>query len=486
MATKKILFEDFYKTTIIDTIQDSWDIDFEVASAPENKQWWIIVNSDSLSLRERMFYHDVVWNRIYVRWVNRYSPKEHLPWSTVQINDSALIFNYLSENVSTTFWVEKLGWLNVNIWWWPILLWTTMSEVSDTTLLLSNNAVNYIYFDLDSNTIKTTTSESAAISDNWIIQVEITTTSWQVSTINYRKYSIIKWTQWEPWTPWTPWTDWLDWDNWKSAYEVAVDEWFIWTEQQWLDSLKWEKWDTWDIWSPTETGQYIEDTIVVNTLTHTVTTDNSTFVKITENATWNYVWYNLTGRVWANSANEVSNYELVTWTWWAIWLLEWITYTDWLSIDTDWTIRYTGQPAYRDKNNTFKKNNVFEWQTNFQWNVAFPYYRIDMTAQTDILFNTNNWTKQRTINLTTTWTKTLSFSNLVSWANYELAIVNNSWWNITIWKWTMSNPETDIIRFYSIWWTTYPLTLSQWVHLFVMDTFDNAIHISYVWQSVEF
>lgn len=477
MATKKILFEDFYKTTIIDTIPDSWDVDFEVASAPENKQWWIIVNSDSSSLRERMFYHNVVWNRIYVRWVNRHTPKEHLPWSVVQINDSALIFNFLSENVSTTFWVEKLGWLNVNIWWWPILLWTTMSEVSDTTLLLSNNVVNYIYFDLDSNTIKTTTSENTAISDNWIIQVEIITASWQISEINYRKYSIIKWTPWEPW---------VDWDDWKSAYEVAVDEWFIWTEQEWLDSLKWEKWETWDIWEPTETGQYIEDTIIVNTSTHTVTTNNSTFVKITENATWNYVWYNLTGRVWANSANEVSNYEVVTWTWWNIWLLQWITYTDWLTIDTDWTIRYTGQPAYRDRNNTFKKTNIFEWQTIFQWNVAFPYYRIDMTWKTDILFDASKWTKQKTINLTTTWSKTLSFSNLVSWANYELAIVNNSWWNITIWKWTISNPETDITKFYSIWWTTYPLTLSQWVHIFVMDTFDTAIHISYVWQSVEF
>jgi len=41
-----------------------------------------------------------------------------------------------------------------------------MSEVSDTTLLLSNNAVNYIYFDLNDNTIKTTTSEATAISDN--------------------------------------------------------------------------------------------------------------------------------------------------------------------------------------------------------------------------------------------------------------------------------------------------------------------------------
>lgn len=474
MATKKILFEDFYRTTIIDTIPDSWDIDFEVASAPENKQWWIIVNPESSSLRERMFYHNVVWNRIYVRWVNRHTPKEHLPWSVVQINDSALIFNFLSENVSTTFWVEKLGWLNVNIWWWPILLWTTMSEVSDTTLLLSNNAVNYIYFDLDSNTIKTTTSENTAFSDNWIIQVEITTVGWQVAEINYRKYSIIKWT---PWTPWTPWEDW------KSAYEVAVDEWFVWTEQEWLDNLKWEKWDPWDIWNPTETGQYIEDTIIVNTSTHTVTTNNSTFVKITENATWNYVWYNLTGRVWANSADEVSNYELVTWTWWTIWLLQWITYTDWLTIDTDWTIRYTGQPAYRDKENEFTWVNTFNNTTIFKWDVSFMWYNDN--AVNTVNFDASKW-KKHIFNINDWWTKIVNFVNLLSWTNYEFFVnVTNS--NTTLsFNWTTLTNCWSILQVYafgdSISWNS--ISLSAWdTYHFVATLWANAIHLSYTWYS---
>ena len=165
--------------------------------------------------------------------------------------------------------------------------------------------------------------------------------------------------------------------------------------------------------------------------------------------------------------------------------MQWITYTDWLTIDTDWTVRYTGQPAYRDKENEFIWVNTFNNTTIFKWNVSFPYYRIDMTWKTEIKFDSLKWTKQRTINLTTTWSKTLSFDNLVAWANYELAIVNNSWWNITLGKWTISNSDT-ITKFYSLWWTTYPLTLSAWVHLFVMDTFDNTIHISYVWKSVEF
>ena len=185
MATKKILFEDFYKSSIIDTIPDSWDIDFEVGQAPINKMGFIIVNPESSSLRERMFYHDVIWNRIYVRWVNRFSPKEHLSWSTIQINDTALIFNFLSENLSTTFWVEKLWWLNIKVWGWSILSWSTMLNINDTTLLLSNNTTNYIYFDLDVNTVKVATSEESVIADNWIITSEIITAWWAISSINY-------------------------------------------------------------------------------------------------------------------------------------------------------------------------------------------------------------------------------------------------------------------------------------------------------------
>lgn len=475
MATKKILFEDFYKSTIIDTIPDSWDISFEVWQAPMNKMWFIIVNPESLTLRERMFYHDVVWNRIYVRWVNRYSPKEHLSWSTIQINDSALIFNYLSENISTTFWIEKLWWLNINVWWWPLLSWTTMLSVNDTTLVLSNNTTNYIYLDLDNNTIKSATSEEFVISDNWIITAEIITTWWQVSTINYRKYSIIKWLPW------------VQWANWKSAYEIAVEWWFVWTEEQWLNSLKWDKWDTWAIWTPTSTWQYISDAVVVDTWLYTVTTDNSTWIRITENATWKYTEYSLIQRIWANAWNEISNKETISWTWWTIWLLQWIIYSDWLTIDTNWTIRYTWQPAYRDKNNLFIKEtiNTFDWDVIFNWWVSFPYYRIDMTWTNVINYDWLNWENQKCINLTTTWVKTLNFNNLFQWRTYWLIINNNSWWNITLVEWTITNWNW-VTSIFSLWTQISTLSLAPWPHFFFMASADTWIHISYSWKSWAF
>ena len=484
----KITTENYFVTSTLNTISNSitWEIEIQLPSAPNSDMWVVIIDSEIEEDKEEIFFHRRVGNTIYTYWVNRKNPKEHWIWSSVVMNDSAWLFNYILENTNTWFFIYKTSTTQVQVTWGKVFYDWNIYPVNWKQINISE-WTNYIYLDEDFELQHSITLPTWNVI--WVINK-----SW--STINIEKYNFIWfWFEWKKWdTPvkwvdyfdWKDWKDWVDgtdWDDGKSAYEIALDNWFVWTEEEWLESMKGKDWN---IWEPTETWQYIEDTIVVNTSTHTVTTNNSTYIKITENATWNYVWYNLSARVWANSANEISNYELVTWTWWTIWLLEWITYIDWLSIDTQWTIRYTWQPAYRDSDNTFKKTNVFEWQTNFQWNVSFPYFRIDMTSKTDILFNTNNGTKQRTINLTTTWAKTLSFSNLVSWANYELAIVNNSWWSITIWKWTMNNPETDITKFYSIWWTTYPLTLSTWVHLFVMDTFDTAVHISYVWQSVEF
>ena len=439
MATNKITFEDFYKTTTVDLIADSWDVDFEVWTAPANTMWWIIVNPESSSLRERMFYHDVIWSRVYVRWVNRYTAKEHLATSTVQINDSALIFNYLSENLSTAFYVEKVSWLNVIIWGWYILDWQTTSEAADTALTISNNTTNYIYYDLDTWTLKTSTSEATVLADNWIIWVEITTSSWNISEINYRKYFIARWVTWPQWDKWDTWQQWAIWNTW---------------ETQNINDL-----------------QDIDWTVTTSDINSTITVDNDDWTSTVYEEDWIYTY----DESWEETSFEPKTWAYVDWV---------ITYDD--STVVDWaqdTIQLINSNiAYVNKPNIFQKTNVFNWDTIFKWNTSFPYDRIDMTWITDILFNASNWTKQRTINLTTWSTFTLSFSNLFSWSTYELAVVNNTWWNITLWKWTIATSDT-IVNFYSIWWTTYPLTLPAGVNLFVMETFDTAIHISYLWTS---
>lgn len=62
-------------------------------------------------------------------------------------------------------------------------------------------------------------------------------------------------------TNWEDWEDWEDWSDWKSAYQIWLDEGNTWTEQDFIDSLKWDSfewpasatddnlvvfdWDTW-------------------------------------------------------------------------------------------------------------------------------------------------------------------------------------------------------------------------------------------------
>jgi hypothetical protein len=56
-----------------------------------------------------MYYHDVIGNRIYVRGVNRFSPKAHASTEVVKINDVAEIFNTFSDMIAQTFYIEKTG-----------------------------------------------------------------------------------------------------------------------------------------------------------------------------------------------------------------------------------------------------------------------------------------------------------------------------------------------------------------------------------------
>ncbi len=157
-TTTPLLVEDFYKTTLTEDVNASWDIELKVATPPLNKKGFIIVNPVSSSWRERMYYHDVIGNTIYVKWVNRISPKEHKALDVVQINDTSLIFNYLSKSLSTTFFIEQLTSLWVKVFWWPVLKWISTVSVSDTSLTMSDWTTNYIYYKVSTNEIKTATS----------------------------------------------------------------------------------------------------------------------------------------------------------------------------------------------------------------------------------------------------------------------------------------------------------------------------------------
>jgi len=219
-TTTPLLTEDFYKTAISAPLAATWDIILNVTTPPVNKKWFIIVDPASQANREKMYYHDVIGNLIYVKWVNRVNPKAHIIWDTVQINDTSLVFNYLSRLNSTTFFIEQLTSLWINVFWWPVLYWIKTVSVADTPLTMINGATNFIYYKATTNTINSAISESVVTADKWIVVAEVVTASWIITSINYRqKYRYCYFNKYSLWN-----TSTFDVTNWSS---IASIYWYL-------------------------------------------------------------------------------------------------------------------------------------------------------------------------------------------------------------------------------------------------------------------
>lgn len=161
-------------------IPPSGDCDFTVATAPTRTYWYIILSPDNALQREIMYYHNVVWNRIYVKWVNRIWAKEHSEWEVVKMNDVAEIFNTFSDMIAQTFYIEKTWPLTVNVWWGYVSYNGVPLLVADTPLTLADNATNYIKYSFDTNTITVDTTNSGNI------KAIVVTLSWAISTVEQR------------------------------------------------------------------------------------------------------------------------------------------------------------------------------------------------------------------------------------------------------------------------------------------------------------
>jgi len=444
-TTRTIKTEDFYKTTITEAIVGTWDIDFTVATPPVNTRGFIIINPTSTSLRERMYYHDVIWSRVYVKWINRPNPKTHLITAWIQINDTANIFNYLSEISSTTFFVEKTWSLAATVWGWPLLKDNVEVVVLDTSVTFTDNTTNYICYNETTNTITSQTSEQD------IVMAEVTTASWVITSIKYKNYkmSIIVWAVWPTWPTWPIWPTWPTWPT------GSIDN------------------------APTNTQQTIDDNQVITWTT--VTTDDTTFIKVTY-VDWTFTRYSLTEIITWDANDEVYSNTPLVWIFWATW----ITYSTGLFVNkTTWYTNFTGSPMYKDQDNNVTAVNTYNDTSIFKWQAIFTYF---LNAANITEFDANDWTKQR-MSWTGWWAKTLDFTNLLAWNTMILAI-NVSWWTVTLDEWTATWIWVDWLSksfsYFSIWWDTYPLSLVNWTHIFAFEVFSDAIHFSYLWTSVAF
>ena len=468
MTTTQVFAENFYSNTLTsDIVSATWDINFDVTTPPVNKKWFLIISAWNISKREIVYFHDVIWNTIYVKWINRKDWKTHTSWETIWMYDVAEWFNFFSNNISTCFYPEKTWNLTVKVWWWSVLINGTQQELSDTDLTLSDNNTNNIYFDYSDNTIKTTTWSYGS---NLLVS-QVTTSGWAITWVINKVPKALTWLTWPTWQAATiaVWST-VTLPAWSNA-EVTNS----WSSSAAVFNFNIPKWEKWDIWEPGPAWQTITDNIVSEDTWIVVTTNNTSFIKV-QYSNWIYTLYELD---WWNdydsNNNELWTKELYIWTFQA----DWISYSNWNFVNKlTGVITYVGKPAYRDQQNIFSKRNTFNNDVLFKSRVSFPYAEMTLNW-TEIIFDAEKWTKQY-ITLAT-WPYTISFTNLRSWCNYEFALISS--WATSLSKWTITSSDT-ITSFYSInnSFTNW-MTLTPDVHLFVCDTFSTAIHISYLGYS---
>ncbi len=116
--------QDLYRALITEEvgIAASGDASFTVTTPPNRTNGFLVLSPDNSISRETVYYHDVIGNRIFIRGVNRKSPKFHPKGDAVQMNDVEEIFNFYSDMSSPLFYVEKTGGLNVRVWGGTVLI----------------------------------------------------------------------------------------------------------------------------------------------------------------------------------------------------------------------------------------------------------------------------------------------------------------------------------------------------------------------------
>jgi len=442
--TNNLTAENHYKTILWWwPTPSSWDMTFTVWTAPVATQWFIIISPDNVSQRERVFFHDRIWSTIYVKWINRSSPKAHANWETVQINDVAEWLNYYWSITSSTFYIIKDWDLSVTVWGWPAQVWTSLVSVTDTDLTMINNTTNYIFYNEDTNTIATTTSQSTANQYNRI--GDVITSWWLISEIKPIR-----------------------------AYPMSTNYWITWAT--WPTWAIWATGATWSIWNPWAIWQQISDIIIPPTWS-TVTTNDTIWIRITLSS-WIYTEYKIWSIITYDTDDNILTSEIKSpsWTFWT----NWITYSDWMIINkVTWEISYIWSPAYRNQSNEFTKEQKFDSNVSFLWKTSFAYENI-WSVSWWFTYDWNNWNAQK---VTLTWSSanTCTFNNLSPWC-YVLIVVQSGTGTLqfAIWTWNWSITWTAIINSSF----TSPHSISAWTHIYTMLVADIKIHISYTWSSI--
>jgi len=161
MADKKLKVQNFFEIVTTSDIPITWDAVFTVSVAPANSRGFVVVSPNNAAWREIMFYNSV-GTTLTAKKENRglgwTSMSAHSSNEPIALKDVAEIFNFFSDNLSQAFFVEKTGWLTVDVWGGFVNYNGALQEVTTTSFTLTDNAVNYVKYDYPTNVLSVSTS----------------------------------------------------------------------------------------------------------------------------------------------------------------------------------------------------------------------------------------------------------------------------------------------------------------------------------------
>lgn len=514
----KLKVENYFSTSLANTVTNSvvWEIEFQLSVVPSSDYWYLIVDYET-NEREEIFYHRKAGTSVFVYGINRVNPQPHDIQSSVQMNDSASIFNYITWLLPDHFFIYKTSTTTCHIRWGKVYDNGEYYTIADEWAVTLVTWTNYLYVEdkVIKSTLSTLTDKFVfwEIIVDWVLNVTSFETYNTLWLITWRTSIILKGSGipsvslWEVddfyidqdtsifyWPKTTIWGSWISlkgepWNNWVSPTVEAwvTTTWLAWTEAQVTNSWsanaaifdfvipKGDKWIQWDIWAA---APETEATINTNTTTTAViTSDWTTHITLTYGDT-SYTKYGLTNILTVDKNWETTRNKSIVWSF-TVPDTSWITYVDWLFIDKiTWTSSFVWTPLYRDFDNTINWFNLFKSDTSFEWQVSMVY---KVNAWEVLHFDADLWLKQW-FNFDS-WAIAMTFWNIVRGTTLTFAItVNVSDVTLTIWNVYTKDIIPVLLTNYVLGETSIPV-LWTWTHIFVAEIFSTWLHLSYAWKS---
>lgn len=453
------------------------EIEIQLVIAPISSIGVLTLGTETAT-PEDIFFHRKSGSSVFTYAVNRKTPQNHSIGTSVQMNDSAELFNFLSNNIYTTFYTYKISLDQVFVMGGKIHKDGAIIEVPSATLNIAEG-FNYIYLTA-SNTIDVKTDEIGLI---------VGKISKSGSTITIEKYNVIWFgVNWAEWTP----------GNGIASITLLSKVWLVSTYRITYTDTTTSSFVISDgtpgtiATAPTGTTQIVADNNVPPSTSTTTYSDSEKWIKTTY-ANGSYLLalatgnthlfglaaglYNYTADNQAlSSRTQAGTYDTISHSiTWAIPAEAPVGTVAEVTTPDGVTTVQAGNIAYVNKPNVFTRSIVFQWDTAFIGRTAFPYNDMWNVSGT-VTFDQKNGMQQK---MTLTGNTVLNFTNMTSSAGIIEVVGNGTA------TFTLANPinNGEIIKTGIVWASyTNGTALTAYPHFFSIVC-DNKVHITYSGRS---